>query len=243
MASKVVYRSGFCGIGLHEGTSPTGISGIPLKVCVFWIDCGCECHVQLTELFELTGRERTPQQNPKWDPPKSPFVMPSAVSTPTISVHTSPSNDPESPLGTDAPEALERAVAAKLPPPVARSFAATATGRAARGELETWVRIVTDEWMAEVTIDPTWRQLCTPPYIAKEISRSQGVNEPSTGAITSVLDRWTNLGFAASEKKPIRFVGYTEEGIKVGLDALKRRAKTKPTASHNLDRVTAKRKA
>lgn len=242
-SKKAVYKSGFCGIGLHEGTSPTGRSGTPLKVCIFWIDCGCECHEELTEMFAMAGVERLPQQNPLYSPPKNEYVMPSVVPVVEDSHRTKPLDGLESVDGTDAPEALKRPSTVPLPPAAERSFGPTATGRAARGELETWVRSVTDAFVVEAALDPNWKTLCTPPYIAKEISREQGVVAPSTGAITSVLDRWTNIGFAATAKKPIRFTGYTEEGVKVGLEVLKSRAKKKAHISSGLERVSTKRKA
>jgi hypothetical protein len=239
--TAAVYRTGFCGIGLHEGTSPVGVSGTPLKVCVFWIDCGCECHKELTEIFELTGVERTPQQNPKWSVPKSTFVMPSVVPTVEHSQSRMPLEGLELADPTDVPEGLKRPPTVPLPPAEGRSFGPTATGRAARGELEMWVREVTNAFVVEEQFDPNWKELCTPPYIAKEISRTQGVVAPSTGAITSVLDRWTNIGYAVTAKKPIRFVGYTEKGIKLGLEKMKADAKRKPSASAGLERVTTKR--
>ena len=237
-----VYRTGFCGIGLHEGTSPTGISGTPLKVCVFWIDCGCECHKELTEIFEITGVPRTPQQNPKWVTPKNTFVMPSTVPAEEHSQSIRPYEGLESAGPTDLPEGIERPPTVPLPPAAERSFGPTATGRAARGELEMWVRSVTNAWVVETQMDPTWKVLCTPPYIAKEISREQGVLPPSTGAITSVLDRWTKMGYATTDKKPIRFTGYTEDGIKLGLEKMKANAKRRPGASSGLERVTARRR-
>ena len=42
-----------------------------------------------------------------------------------------------------------------------------------------------------------------------------------------MFDRWVKLGFAVIEKKPTRFVRYTDEGIKFGLDRMKERSKRK----------------
>lgn len=245
MAKSAPYRTGFCGIGLHEGTSPVGVSGGPLKVCVEWMLCACPCHEELTTMFEMTGMERMPQQNPKYSPPKSTFKMPLPhhVEAEPIIPRT-PSNDLESTLGVVGPEALERPGASIVPPMVARSFEPTATGRAARGELEAWVREATDTWTVESKLDPNWQEVCTPEWIAKEVSKKHGVNLPSTGAITAVLVRWTELDFCSTEKKPTRFTGYTESGLEFGLEQLKARAKLKkrgkPTALI-MERISTKK--
>jgi hypothetical protein len=107
-----------------------------------------------------------------------------------------------------------------VPPTVARSYAPTATGRAARGELEGWVKEVCDIWLIE-----GYQMLCTPAWISEEIASAQGIKAPSVGAISAVFERWVKLGFAVVQKKPTRFIAYTEEGKRVGLEGLKIRAK------------------
>ena len=240
--SKALYKSGFCGIGLHEGTSPVGLSGTPLKVCVFWLECNCPCHAEISEIFKLTGMERMPQQNPKWKPERSPYVMPSVEDRVASRIASGASNGSGAVGGPSAPVTIERDATGILPPVYVRSFGATDTGRAARGELETWVRRATDFWVVESKLDETFRVVCSPPWISKQIAEAEGIKEPSTGAVTSVLERWLRLGFAKLERKPLRFTGYTEEGIKVGLEALKLRTTKKETASARLGNVKTKRR-
>lgn len=234
-----VYKTGFCGIGLHEGTSPTGMSGTPLKVCVFWIDCGCPCHAEITKMYEMVGAERVPQQNPKYDPPKNTFKMPTLDER---VIATLPRNGLESVPGTGTPIALQRDAAGILPPMVTRSFDPTPTGRSARGELESWVRQATDMWVVESALDPNWKHVCTPAWISEEIAKEHGVKAPSTGAVTAVLDRWRVIGFAYVERGPLRLLGYTEAGKEIGLEALKLKAKQKPSQTAGLERVTGKKK-
>jgi hypothetical protein len=100
------------------------------------------------------------------------------------------------------------------------SFTPTPTGRAARGELEAWVKEQTDIWAVEEYTFP-----CTPQWVAEEIGYDKGITAPSVGAVDAVFKRWEALGFATIERKPTRFTKYTEDGLKLGLEGLKRRAK------------------
>lgn len=243
MAKTAPYRTGFCGIGLHEGTSPTGVSGGPLKVCVAWLDCACQCHVELTELFRLTGRERTPQQNPKWVPQKSTFVMPTLEERVISRASTLPRNGPMPNPVTVAPPTIKRDAAGILPPVMDRSFAPTPTGRTARGELEGWVLEQTNGFAVESKLDPTFKALCTPAWIVDEIAKQYGIKPPSTGAVTAVLDRWALIGFATIARKPVRFMGYTKDGLEFGLESMKLKAKQKPSKSAAMERVTSKKRA
>lgn len=63
--------------------------------------------------------------------------------------------------------------------------------------------------------------MLTTSEIAKAISVD---NPPSTGAITNVLKRWHEVGFAVHETGPHRFGGYTAEGIQLGVNKLYARA-------------------
>jgi len=103
---------------------------------------------------------------------------------------------------------------------VEREFVGTPTGRAARGQLESWVQIECNAWL----IDEAEEQ-CTPALLSRYIGREYGITPPSVGAINAVFERWIKLGFAIIEKKPTRFVGYTEEGLQYGLEGLKAREK------------------
>lgn len=140
-----------------------------------------------------------------------------------------PSDDPDwspeplsSPDDTDTPEPVESPVDSPVAPSAGRSFAPTATGRAARGQLEYWVKRQCDIWLLEEYSFP-----CTPAWISEEIASDEAIDPPSVGAISAVFDRWVKLGFATVEKKPSRFTGYTPEGISKGLERMKEEAKRK----------------
>jgi hypothetical protein len=82
------------------------------------------------------------------------------------------------------------------------------------------VKTACDVWLVESYSFP-----CTPAWLAEEIAAAQAIKAPSVGAISAVFERWIKLGFAVIEKKPTRFVSYTDEGIKLGLEGLKARSK------------------
>ena len=111
---------------------------------------------------------------------------------------------------------------APVPTPPPATFAPTPTGRAARGQLESWVLEQVTIWTVEGYDFP-----CTPVWISREIGREQAIDPPSVGAISAVFDRWANLGFATIEKKPVRFSGFTLEGKTKGLDRMKAEVKRK----------------
>jgi hypothetical protein len=120
----------------------------------------------------------------------------------------------------NAPTIVESPLPEAVPVTLRRSYTPTATGRAARGELEAWVKDHCDIWIVEAD-----GSLCTPAYLATEIGRAQGIKEPSVGAISAVFDRWVKIGFATVLKKPTRFEGYTEQGIRIGLEGCKDKMK------------------
>lgn len=206
------YITGFCGIGCHEGTKPKSFSGKPMKTCTYWQTCSCSCHKMITRMFEETGLSRIPVENPEYVPVKSNFVMPErqiVIAAPILS-----NSAPVLP-----PETLESVAPGIVPPTNRATYGPTQSGRAARGELEHWVEDTCSTWVVEQE-----QQSCTPVYISEEIAKKQGIRTPSTGAITAVLERWVLIGFAKIERKPIRFVGFTEDAIKYGLEEMKSRA-------------------
>lgn len=206
-------KTGFCSNGNCEGTNKRSPSGRTMKTCEWWKTCPCECHLMYDRMFSETGMPRTAVDNSGYVPEHGGFVMPERVVEVAPSVLSNPDPAP-------VRETLQSAAPGIVPPDAVRSFGPTNTGRAARGELEAWVKAVTDEWVVEQYPFP-----CTPTYVAEEIAKTHGINPPSTGAISAVWDRWVKLEFAVTDKKPSRFVGYTDEAIKVGLDAMKERAK------------------
>lgn len=183
-----------------------------MQVCKFFSTCPCKCHDELDKLFVMSDRERTWVDNPEWQPEPKEFWIPSDDWGETRSL----SSDELTP----APVRIESPAPDLVPATVVRTFAPTVTGRAARGELESWVKAKCDEWLIE-----NYHTLCTPAWLAEEIAYDQGIKPPSVGAISAVFDRWVKLGFARVAKKPTRFLGYTDEGKKLGLDGLKAKAK------------------
>lgn len=151
--------------------------------------------------------------NPEWQPAPREFWLPSDDWEGVVEPSSVRS-------GTPAPVRLESPAPDLVPATVVRTFGPTATGRAARGELESWVKIKCDEWLIE-----RYQMLCTPAWLANEIAYDQGIKAPSVGAISAIFDRWVKLGFAQVAKKPTRFLAYTDEGKKLGLDGMKTRAK------------------
>ena len=209
------YKTGFCGIGLCEGTKPKSFTGKPMKTCPMYLTCPCSCHKQLHMLYKLSEMPRQLVENPEWQPEPRTFWMPSDDPSWDIAHSSSPSE-------STAPVIIESPAPDRVPATVARSFGTTATGRAARGQLEYWVKEMCDVWLIE-----TYESPCTPAWISSEIARKEAIDPPSVGAINAVFERWVKLGFALVEKKPTRFIKYTDEGLQLGLDAMKARSKRK----------------
>lgn len=202
--------TGFCHSGWHEGMKARSASGQPAPTCKFYINCPCDCHARLNRMFDLAGNERILVDNSDWKP-ESTFVMPTARDVIVASSFI--------PAGTGVGIMRESPAPEIVPATIERTFVPTPTGRAGRGELESWVREATDIWAVEKDV------LCTPQYVAKMIGQRKGINPPSSGAVDAVFNRWAALGFAKIERKPTRFEGYTEDGIKLGLETMKARAK------------------
>ena len=217
------FKTGFCANGFCEGTKARDYKGKPVMTCKFYLTCACKCHADIWFMSKMTGMDRQLMDNPEYVSPKRTFWLPEDDPDWTGDVLSMP-DEP------DAPEPVESPVAATVAPSAGRSFAPTATGRAARGQLEYWVKRQCDIWVLEEYTFP-----CTPAWIADEIASDEGIDPPSVGAIGAVFDRWVKLGFAECAKKPVRFVAYTPEGKAKGLDRMKEEAKrkTKLTKAEN----------
>lgn len=218
--------TGFCSNGWHEGSKSKDWRGNPVPTCEFYLTCPCDCHDKLGKLFEMTDQERILVDSSGYVPPKRTYWMPSDDPLPPLSK----GNDPERPTLVESP------APDIVPPTIRRNFAPTPTGRAARGELELWVKQQCDIWLIDKPGD-----LCTPSYLAAEIARDQGIAPPSVGAISSVFERWVKLGFAVVAKKPTRFVGYTDEGRELGLEKMKADAKREKKLAYADDRRNLRR--
>lgn len=206
--------SGFCHSGWHEGTKAVTASGKPAPTCKHYINCPCDCHARLNRMFQLSGQERILVDQSQWKA-DNPYVLPSLEDVVTAAPFRVP--------GIVAAVVMESPAPEIVPAAIQRTFTVTPTGRAGRGELETWVREITDIWAVDQ------EGLCTPKYVSEYIARRKGINAPSVGAVDAVFNRWQTLGFAKIERKPTRFEGYTEDGIRLGLDTMKARAKRATT--------------
>lgn len=202
--------TGYCSNGWHEGSKAVDWRGNPAPSCEFYLTCPCKCHTDLDKLFAMTGKERILVTVTAYHPPERTFWLPSDDPVPVLS----------SPRDATPPVLVESPAPDRVPATIARTFDPTPSGRAARGELEAWVKQHCDIWLIDEPGTP-----CTPTYLGEEIARDMGITPPSVGAISAVFDRWVKLGFAVCEKKPTRFVRYTEEGVRIGLDAMKAQAK------------------
>lgn len=196
--------TGQCHSGWHEGLA------INAPTCKHYLNCPCDCHTQLNRMYALTGDERVLVNNSTWKP-DNPYVLPSLEPVATVPSTAGP---------TVAAPVAESPAPGIVPPSVPRVFTPTISGRLGKGELESWVKEVTDVWAVEQ------EGRCTVGYISNEIGRTKGINPPSQGAIQNVLFRWKDLGFAhVKTDRPMRFTGYTDDGIKFGLENMKARAK------------------
>ena len=198
--------TGFCNSGWCEGTKGVTENGKSAPTCRFFVNCPCECHARLNRMFDIAGTERVLVDHSNWKP-DNPFVLPSMA----FRVSPESFND----VGSDTPANIENAVPAAVSGGIQRTFAPTPSGRAGRGELESWVKEITDIWVVDQN------GLCTPKYVSDYIARRKGIKAPSVGAVDAVLKRWVEIGFAVIEKKPTRFTGYTEAGIKFGLESMR----------------------
>lgn len=218
--AKAKYLTGFCGVGLHEGMKPRSKGGTPMKVCDYWIDCGCKCHADITKMHTLTETERVPHQNPDYSTPHSPYVMP---------------RPDEVMAKTVEPEEKAPIIRNPLEAP-AKRFDATPTGKRARGELEDEVLAVCGSFVrGELPYE-----VLLPKDIANEIDK---FNPPSVGAIGAVFERWVLIGFAKIEKKPVQFVSFTLEGMMHGLDYLKAKHKREAKLKQGAESRTLRRRA
>jgi hypothetical protein len=222
-------KTGFCSNGWCEGKKATDWRGRPVPTCSFIETCPCGCHDTLDKLFAMTESERIVVESSGYSPPHRTFWMPSDDPIPVV-------DESSSPNGTGGPVVLESPAPDRVPASIVRDFTPTPSGRAAKGELEWWVKHQCDIWLIDEPGEP-----CTPSYLAAEIARDQGITPPSVGAINAVFERWIKLGFAVIEKKPTRFVRYTEDGVKYGLEKMKSDAKRRARLQLKDDRRNLRR--
>lgn len=205
---STTYVTGFCGAGLCEGKAPVSPSGKPMKVCTAIDICNCGCHSIITQMYEMAGKPRPIRQNPNYEPARN--VDLSWMNTLDASL--------EGGVNTRVPVERPSPVVPSLAES-ARTFVPNVAGGRARGQLEDEVRRVCNLYMAGKI-----EGLLTTKVIAWHIDQDK---PPSQGAIGAVLLRWEKIGFADVRLGPMRFAGYTIEGLKEGLESLKAKAKRK----------------
>lgn len=212
--TKSPYTSGFCSAGQCEGRKPVSRSGLGLPTCMMTSDqCKCKCHADTDRLFKMMDMPRPlPEQNPLYKPQKLTAWMPSLEERAAEHAAAVAARNKADLIVIESPKPTH------VPATVTRRYSATPTGRAGRGELEVNVKHWCDRWVLDQP-----EESCTPTWISEKIAHDLGIKPPSVGAIGAVFDRWTAYGFALIGKKPVRFIGYTNEGVELGLEALKMR--------------------
>lgn len=107
------------------------------------------------------------------------------------------------------------------------------SNRRPRGWLVTDVKRICDEYV-KGNVKVTDGKPLSPYRIAKLIQETEMLSEaPSSGAVAAVLKRWEAMGFAVMTKNPFGFKDYTEEGQRLGLEEMSRRARKRkePTSA------------
>lgn len=214
------YKTGFCQNGDCEGSSKRSKNGSARRTCDLWKVCPCDCHKMYDMMFAQSEMPRNLVDNSGWSPDHGRYLMPTPEERMAAIASSMPNRH-------HTPVLVESAAPTLVPATIRRTFAPTATGRAARGELAAWVKDECDIWLIDESGNP-----CTPVYLAESIAKTQGFGKPpSVGAIDAVLKRWVNIGFAVIEKKPTRFVKYTEQGVSLGLEGCLAKARQAKNSS------------
>lgn len=196
--------TGFCGIGACEGTRPRSKSGQPLKTCPFDSShCKCMCHADIDELYKSQDIQRIQIHNPEYVKTRSPYTMPSVQEI--MAARQEREDVPKARIINEGQTILESA-------PV--SFEPTPDGKRQRGQLEEEVLAVCTAFVK----GELEHELLTPVLIGLEIDSD---SPPSSGAINAIFSRWSDMGFAHIEKKPLRFAGFTIEGLTLGVAVLR----------------------
>lgn len=201
------YKTGFCQNGNCEGTAKRTVSGKPFATCKWWKRCPCDCHKTYDTMFSMSDMERQVVDNSGYSPDLGEFKMPTLEER-IAAIASSMALSPTRPVVIESP------APETVPVTLARTFAPTRSGRAARGELAQWVKTEVDIWVVD---QPGYK--CTPAYVAEAIAKTQGFGKPpSVGAVDAVFKRWERIGFAEIGRKPTRFLKYTDKGIELGLE-------------------------
>lgn len=235
LKGRAKYPTGFCSPHIpleaqgHEGTSPKSSSGTPIRICDFYDTCPCTCHQEIDQMYEMVGSPRPPAEQSKEyralvekrghetdkmleDVYRERYASRALSSPDGASVGFS--------VEGIVPDATRGDSAAPMALP-APAFAPTPSGRRARGQLEYNVLAVCADYAKGVY---DWTE-CLPKLVSEEIGKREQSENPSTGAIDAVWDRWALMEFAERAKKPSRFVRFTGAHTPTDLDLAKAKAK------------------
>jgi len=111
--------------------------------------------------------------------------------------------------------------------------------RRGRGELEALVVSVTDAF-EEGKVDLPDGKLLTPQRIATIIGEKADEDKPSAGAVSAIIKRWDEAGYALTHAKPYAFKAVSARGKKQGFEDLKAKLKEKKKAERAKEREEAK---
>lgn len=144
---------------------------------------------------------------------------------------------PAAPPSPDAPAEPADPTTAPEPP---EGDSAEAKARRGRGELEADVKTICDQYVTGGLVLPEGDHL-TAHKIANNIKALHTLAEPpSSGAVTAVLERWKEIGYADLNDKPKAFKDYTDAGRTEGLTALKAKAAEEKRANRAATKLAAK---
>lgn len=198
-------KTGYCANGWCEGIKAVSFQGTPCPTCKFWLHCPCSCHDLVTQMFIVQERPRQLLENSEYKPIRTFSIL-------TLEERAAAKAKRRS------EERLVRLNEASL---FSKSNSVhSLSGRTRRGLLDQWVELQCKLWL----LDSSSKD-CTPSWISEHIAMCEDVPAPSVGAIDAVLKRWIEIGFAEIAKKPARFVSFTAEGKRLGLDVLKEKYK------------------
>lgn len=157
-------------------------------------------------------------------------------------IEASTTDEPSTPPAPDADPApgVSPEPAPPAPEPDApASEPEAAKERRSKGGLEVSVKQVCDDFVVgNITLKED--ELLTPHKISRLIKDRESLGEaPSTGAVAACLARWSDIGFATLNGKPVAFVDYTEAGRTEGLSALKAAAAERKRAARKAEKAAA----
>ncbi|MEU4066700.1 hypothetical protein AB0F25_30680 [Streptomyces wedmorensis] len=193
--------------------------------------CGCDCHTEITSMYEVAG---IPREWPEgiWTPEEmklrrengdalDPEILRECIEASRSKAVIELVEEDKAPVPVLADRTEEvKTLDGILPPnPFVEDPNKREAGYRPRGQLNFDVKIACDGYFLGAYPDIEVLN-CT--KIAQLIDPQ---SPPSTGAITNVLRRWSKYGFAVIEEAPLRFVTYTQAGLRLGYDELERNYK------------------